>query len=98
MDATTFASEGQQRTLSLAMKLSQARVLEVVSGHPPLILIDDVFGELDAERRRAFMKHLPVGSQKIITTTQVRWWGEGEFSGSVFRVEQGVVEQSKEID
>ncbi|WP_075087046.1 hypothetical protein [Verrucomicrobium spinosum] len=51
--AGAFASEGQQRTLCLALKLAQARVLEEAQGEPPLLLIDDIFGELDKTRRQA---------------------------------------------
>jgi DNA replication and repair protein RecF len=94
IDARIFASEGQQRSLSLAMKLAQARILELRSGTPPLILIDDVFGELDEHRRRALMEHLPDRAQKIITTTRIDWMGKAGVEGRQFRVEQGSVEHS----
>jgi len=88
MDATTFASEGQQRSLALALKLAQAHVLEATAGRPPLLLLDDVFGELDAERRRALLRMLPTGTQKIITTTSVDWMQRDEMTGFSYQIEQ----------
>jgi DNA replication and repair protein RecF len=75
-DASTFASEGQQRSLSLAMKLAQATLLQESLGCAPLLLMDDVFGELDPIRRSILLNHLPVDSQKIITTTGGTWLDE----------------------
>ena len=74
--AESFASEGQQRSVSLALKLAQAQALEHARGQPPLLLIDDVFGELDPVRRRALLDGLPPGTQKIITTTHLDWAGD----------------------
>ncbi|MCB1279039.1 DNA replication and repair protein RecF [Prosthecobacter sp.] len=91
LDATTFASEGQQRSFALAMKLAQAQVLEHACGSPPLMLIDDVFGELDAHRRRALLACLPAGTQKIITTTNLDWADADQLVGMVFRVEQAAL-------
>jgi DNA replication and repair protein RecF len=88
-DATSFASEGQQRSLSLAMKLAQARVLHTSSGQPPLLLLDDVFGELDPMRRRALLEGLPLGSQKIITTTHLDWASECGSEQIVVQVDAG---------
>ncbi|MEP6685811.1 MAG: DNA replication and repair protein RecF, partial [Verrucomicrobiota bacterium] len=54
MPATQYASEGQQRTVALALKLSQARLFaKEPAALPPLLLIDDIFGELDPGRRNA---------------------------------------------
>lgn len=72
-NAGSFASEGQQRTVSLSLKLAQTRVLEEESGRRPVLLIDDVFGELDSTRRNAFLRLLPENTQKIITTTSLSW-------------------------
>jgi DNA replication and repair protein RecF len=66
-------SEGQQRTVALALKLAATEVLHVQDGVSPLLLIDDVFGELDRERRGAFLASLPANSQKLVTTTFLDW-------------------------
>lgn len=71
--AAAFASEGQQRTLCLSLKLAQIHALEQGFGRPPLVLMDDVFGELDKARRRALLAALPAHAQKVITTTFVDW-------------------------
>lgn len=73
MDAASFASEGQQRTLAVSLKLAQTRYLEAQTGTAPILLIDDVFGELDPQRRNTLLAALPVDSQKIITTTFLDW-------------------------
>lgn len=73
MPATDFASEGQQRTLALALKLAQGKLLEEHGGKPPIYLMDDIFGELDPGRRNALMSHLPADAQKWITTTHLDW-------------------------
>jgi DNA replication and repair protein RecF len=71
-----LASEGQQRTLVLALKLGAAHLLTAHFAAPPLLLIDDVFGELDLRRRNALLAALPKTSQKIVTTTHLDWLGE----------------------
>jgi DNA replication and repair protein RecF len=71
-----FASEGQQRTLVLSLKLGAARLLAAHFGSPSVYLIDDVFGELDVKRRNALLAALPADAQKIITTTHLDWMGE----------------------
>lgn len=91
LDATTFASEGQQRSFALALKLAQAQVLGKARGEAPLLLIDDVFGELDAQRRRALLAWLPPGTQKIITTTNLDWAEADQMTGLMYRVEQAML-------
>ncbi len=91
LDAGKFASEGQQRTLSLSLKLGQARALEQGRGMAPLLLLDDIFGELDPHRRRALLDFLPEDSQTLITTTSLDWM-EITFAGAaVWEVEAGDV-------
>ena len=68
-----FASEGQQRTLVLALKLGAAQLLAAHFATPPLLLLDDIFGELDPARRNALLAALPADAQKIITTTHLDW-------------------------
>ena len=93
LDASTYASEGQQRSVALAMKVAQARVLEAAAGKPPLLLLDDVFGELDAHRRRALLSLLPAGTQKIITTTNLDWARDEVLVGTVYEVEGAAVSE-----
>jgi DNA replication and repair protein RecF len=72
-DAASFASEGQQRSVALALKLGQARSLEKAADAPPLFLIDDVFGELDPVRRNNLLAALPSTAQKLVTATTLQW-------------------------
>jgi DNA replication and repair protein RecF len=69
----TLGSEGQQRTLVLSLRLAAARLLEAHHGEPPLLLLDDIFGELDLSRRAALLEQLPKNAQQIITTTRREW-------------------------
>jgi DNA replication and repair protein RecF len=75
--AAQFASEGQQRSIALAMKIAQAEVLKKSGDKKaPLLLVDDIFGELDPERRNALLDSLPLDSQKLVTATAMPWRDE----------------------
>jgi DNA replication and repair protein RecF len=91
MPAADFASEGQQRTLALALKLAQGKLLERRGGKAPVYLMDDIFGELDPGRRNALMNHLPPLAQKWITTTHLDWLHETPALGGLgrFKVNNG---------
>ena len=94
MAATQYASEGQQRTVALALKLAQARLFsEGPEASPPLLLIDDIFGELDPGRRNALLAHLPNESQKFVTATTLSW-RKSEMPGPLFTLQAGKVENS----
>lgn len=71
--AAVFASEGQQRTLSTALLLAQSGLLREETGTPPILFIDDIFGELDPKRRSALLETLPQDGQIFITTTHLSW-------------------------
>ena len=71
--AAIYASEGQQRTIVVALKVGHARLLESEFGQSPLLLLDDVFSELDIGRRNRLFANLPTGGQRIITTTSLAW-------------------------
>lgn len=94
MPAADFASEGQQRTLALALKLAQGTLLEQRGGKLPIYLMDDIFGELDPGRRNALMQHLPQRAQKWITTTHLDWLRETPELGELgrFTICEGKVE------
>ncbi len=65
--ARTHASQGEQRTLALALRLAVHHVVTDSSGSPPVLLLDDVFSELDPDRSAALLAHLPAG-QTLLTT------------------------------
>lgn len=85
-DAAQFASEGQQRSIALALKLAQAALMEARPGASPIYLIDDIFGELDPMRRNNLLEALPAQAQKLITVTSLDWL---EVPGSAVRFEVG---------
>lgn len=68
-DANRFASRGQSRTAVLSLRLSEAMYLEQQRGKKPILLLDDVFSELDQTRRSLIMDHTSDYEQCIITTS-----------------------------
>ena len=72
-DVRTFASQGQQRSMVLSMKLGEAEIAKRIGGEYPVILLDDVFSELDEERRRYILDALsgdePSDERQIIVTS-----------------------------
>jgi DNA replication and repair protein RecF len=68
--ARTHASQGEQRTLALALRLAAHRVVASHTGSPPLLLLDDVFSELDHDRSAALIEALPA-AQVVLTTAGV---------------------------
>lgn len=82
--ARAFASQGQQRSLALAMKLAEGEVCATVCGEKPVFLFDDVFSELDATRR-AYLSGKIGERQVIITTCEP----SGIVGGKMIRVENG---------
>jgi DNA replication and repair protein RecF len=91
--AAPYTSEGQKRTLAIALKLAQAEHLASVHGTPPLLLIDDVMGELDARRRSAFVPLLQgafrAGGQVFMTCTEENWPRQLGCELIRWRVQQG---------
>lgn len=68
-DLAGFASRGQQRTAILALKLAELDLLTARDGRPPLLLLDDVFSELDPARRSHLVRRIAALPQAFVTTT-----------------------------
>jgi DNA replication and repair protein RecF len=68
-DLAGFASRGQQRTAILALTLAQLDILAGRDGRPPLLLLDDVFSELDPIRRSHLVRRIAELPQAFVTTT-----------------------------
>jgi DNA replication and repair protein RecF len=69
--AAAFASEGQRRTVAVGLKLAVAGLLTRENAEPPLLLLDDIFGELDPARRDALLAGMPQGSQALLSTADL---------------------------
>jgi DNA replication and repair protein RecF len=67
LPARTYASQGEQRCIALALRLAAHQVVAERLGAPPLLLLDDVFSELDPGRASALIEHLPT-AQVLVTT------------------------------
>lgn len=69
-DARAFASQGQQRTAVVSLKLAEAALIEGRTNERPLLLLDDVLSELDGERRAALLGEVAGGGQVIVTSVE----------------------------
>jgi DNA replication and repair protein RecF len=67
MPSRTHASQGEQRSLALALRLASHRVITEVTESAPVLLLDDVFSELDPDRSDALLANLPAG-QTLLTS------------------------------
>ncbi len=96
-ELTEFASRGQQRTAILALKLAELDLLTALDGRPPLLLLDDVFSELDPERRAHLVRRIGSLPQAIVTTTTPDDLDPALVAAStVWRVEPGSVRAAGE--
>lgn len=92
-DLRTYGSRGQQRSAALSLKLAEVRAMTAATGAAPLLLLDDVMSELDAERRGMLLTAIDDVPQAIVTTTD---WED--FSPTFrqrarrFHVHSGIVE------
>ena len=69
-EARVHGSQGEQRTMALAVKLAAHRAVASAVGEPPILLLDDVFSELDPERANALATALPGDTQTLITSAR----------------------------
>jgi DNA replication and repair protein RecF len=88
LPARTHASQGEQRTLALALRLAAHRLVAEKAGSSPVLVLDDVLSELDPRRSAALLTHLPPG-QVVLTTAGVL--PEAAHPDAILRIEAGVV-------
>ncbi|HSM01959.1 MAG TPA: DNA replication/repair protein RecF [Acidimicrobiia bacterium] len=89
-DARTRASQGEQRSISLGMRIAAFRVLTDRRGFRPVLLLDDVFSELDADRGKRLVGHLPE-AQVFVTSARAE---EVPLVGTRWTVGEGKVERA----
>jgi DNA replication and repair protein RecF len=86
-----YGSQGQQRTAALALKLAMVDLIEKTQGTAPLLLLDDVFSEFDDSRKQELLQLLTVGTQTLISTTELKEEIAFEGPRKTFKVEKGVI-------
>lgn len=94
-EATKFASQGQQRTVVLALKLSELDIITEKTGDEPVLLLDDVLAELDDLRQNYLLKSITNATQVVITSVDTLLF-ENEFLKGVkiYKIEDGrIVEE-----
>ncbi|MCI1274306.1 MAG: DNA replication/repair protein RecF [Clostridiaceae bacterium] len=91
-DATKFASQGQQRTIVLALKLSELDIITDKTGDEPILLLDDVLAELDDIRQNYLLKSIKPEIQTIITSVDTLLFDK-EFLDNVkiYNIENGQI-------
>lgn len=93
----SFSSQGQQRTAALALKLSELEIIKMFVSSTPILILDDVFSELDKTRRMSLVSAMK-GAQIFITCTDKNMIGEeidvmqGANKAAFYRVESGNIE------
>ena len=88
-DVRTYGSQGQQRTTALSLKLSEIALIERLRQEKPVLLLDDVFSELDEGRRSLLLSAID-GCQGLITCTHLSELGPGQDQPlQVFRAGNG---------
>lgn len=91
-EATKYASQGQQRTIVLALKLSELDIITAKTGDEPVLLLDDVLAELDDLRQNYLLKSINSNTQTVITSVDTVLFEE-EFLKNVkiYKIENGAV-------
>jgi DNA replication and repair protein RecF len=87
LPSRTHASQGEQRSLALALRLAAHHVVTEQTESSPVLLLDDVFSELDPDRSDALLRSLPEGQTVLSTASGLP---PGVEPGAIVRVREGV--------
>ena len=97
--ARAYGSQGQQRTLVLALKLAELELIEQVVRDPPLLLLDDVLAELDLQRQNQLLEAIQERVQTLVTTTHLGSFDAGWLKAAqILQVQGGQLFPSKTGD
>lgn len=85
-----FGSQGQIRSAVLALKFSEVKIFTNAVGDSPILLLDDIFSELDIKKRNNILKYLDENVQTIITTTDIENISDDiRNKASVYKIKEG---------
>jgi DNA replication and repair protein RecF len=95
-----IGSQGEHKTFIIALKMAEYHYLQSIQKHLPLLLFDDIFGELDAERIGNMINSLSQAGQVFITTTSPNFFGKlNGWKGQTtfYQIEQGTVKETAKV-
>ena len=95
-DLAGFASRGQQRSAILSFKLAELELVARTAGRPPLLLLDDVFSELDPVRRAHLVRRIGELPQAFITTTTLEDLDPDWCASTAWQVRLGALERTSQ--
>ena len=94
-----YGSQGQQRIAILSIKLAEVEILEKYTNDTPILLLDDVFSELDDEKKNRLLKYINQDIQAIITTTDLKNIDDDiKKNSKLFEIEDGKIIKIMEVD
>ena len=98
-DIKIYGSQGQQKVAIIALKLSEISIFKDITGTYPIILLDDVFSELDVKTRNKLIKYIPLDIQVIITTNDTKGLNKKFIdSAKIFNVVKGKITEKESDD
>ena len=94
VDLRLYGSQGEQRTVAIALRLGQRDLVELTIGEPPILLLDDVLSELDQRHRAGLLEAVSRSDQTIMTGTDLSAVGAEARAGAfILRVAGGLVSE-----
>jgi len=95
----TFGSQGQQRMAVLALKLSEITIFQKYLDRNPILILDDIFSELDAKKRKNILKYVNTNMQTFITTTDIKFISKKLLhNAKIFYIDNGKVIKQEEVN
>ncbi len=93
-DMKLYSSQGQQKSAVLAYKLATISIFNEKSGTKPVLLLDDIFGELDLKKKNRLLKYINTDIQSIITTTDLKNISKNALAtATIFSISNGEIER-----
>ncbi|MDD2377488.1 MAG: DNA replication/repair protein RecF [Bacilli bacterium] len=94
-----YGSQGQQRLAVIALKLAEVEVFKNYNKINPILLLDDVFSELDDTKKNKLLRYISKNTQTFITTTDLNNINQKTLSkAKIFKIKEGKVIKTKEVE